>query len=285
MKKHLTQGFLNLILLLLFSQAYGETINKGETISHEGYYTYNSKEDLIVNGTLIINGTFEMKSQSKLILGSTGVIIVSGDFKAANQVNITSGGIFIVQGNFTISGEAGKGSLIYSGDEDKAQVFIGGDVNAPNTDTNYPVLDEDTGSHESSNHNYGNITDLSNEQPDVWEEYKEIICGSGIDPGKIISQSNSFCDSGNPLVILEDPNFPSSDPVSYQWYYSTNSTDPNVPTWTAISGANNNTFDPNIITKTTTYYREAKKGNGCIANSNPVRIQINPKPKPIGIFF
>jgi len=275
------RNLLRILILPLLFLTFGikaETINVGDTITYHSNYTMN--QNLTVNGVLIVDGTFEMGSQATLTIGDNATIIVTGDFIAANKVDISTGGVFIIGGNLTIKGAA-KGSFNYTG-EGKAQVFIGGSVDVKNT-SDYPVLIEGTGSHDSSGHNYGDITDLTTEQPEIWEEYKEIICGSGIDPGSITNNQVPLCEQGNPTIILEDQ--AASTNLSYQWFYSTNSTDPDIDDWTEISGATSINYDPSSILETTHYYRQVKKGNGCVANSNVVSINVYPKPQPMGIFF
>jgi len=266
-----------------------ETINVGDTLIYNTDYVMN--KDFVVNGVLIVDGNFKMGSVANLTLGDNATIIVSGDFSAANKVNINTSGTFIIGGSLTIEGSA-KGEFNYTG-EGIAQVYIGGDVSIPYQDKNkdgindnlsdYPILIEDTGSHESSGNNYGNITDIATELPDVWEEYQEIVCGTAVNSGSIISGDlNPFCGQGNPTVIQED--LPASSNVNYQWYYSTNSTDPKVPTWTIIDGATSTNYDPSVITQSSHYYREAKIQGGCTANSNVVSIWVTQKPNPKGIF-
>ena len=73
------------------------------------------------------------------------------------------------------------------------------------------------------------------------------------------------------MTITES--LPSSE-NTYQWFSSVDSTDPDTGTWTVISGATQQTYDPGLVAATISFFRQVQKGNGCTANSNAVVITV-----------
>ncbi len=240
-----------------------------------------NKGELIIVDTLVVNGDLGFGSNGDLSVVAGGVLIVLGSLDVGNKVDIAAGGTIIITGNVNFSGSSGQGS--FTSTETPSQVYIGGYTGNPPTSGGESAVFNcgllPVNEHENSECNYGVIEDIEGE---VIEEYfQEIICGGGVDPGAIASDQ-TVCDGNNALTIIESS--PSSESI-FQWFSSVDSTDPNTGTWTMITGATLQTYDPGVVTETISFYRQVKKGNGCTAISNTVIITFSSNPNPIGIFY
>jgi len=265
-------------------------INSDVTIAINGEITANTSVEFLsgtlsVNGTLVIEGNLALGEGADLSISNDGVLLVLGNLSSVKHVSIEANGILMIYGDyeFMIPNGKGIGDSGFTSDDEIAQVYIGGKVILPNAnkiDDNFPVLEEKTGEHESTGASYGDILDLSKELPEVFDSYKEIICGAGIDPGSIGS-AQSFCGEGNPDKLTE---LTASTENLFQWFFSTTSVDSSNGDWEEVLGATGKSYDPPLLDETTSYYREVHKGNGCVKNSEAVTITIDDAPAPVGIF-
>ncbi len=264
----------------------GLNYNHASTVAVEGEITTSNslffdKGLLSIRDTLVVNGNLGFGNNGDLSVDAGGVLIVLGSLAVGNKVDIAAGGTIIITGNVDFSGSSNQGS--FTSDQFPAQVYVGGSITgSPPTSSSggaIPVFDCDVAQeHENSECNYGVIEDIEGEE--IEEYYQEIICGGGVNPG-VIESDQTVCDGDSASVITES--LPSSE-NTYQWFSSVDSSDPNTGTWTLISGATQQTYNPGLITETISFYRQVQKGNGCTANSNVVVITFSSNPDPVGIF-
>jgi hypothetical protein len=235
---------------------------------------------LTVRDTLVVNGNLGFGNNGDLEVESTGVLIVLGSLQVGNKVDIDAGGTIVIRDNVNFDGSSKHGS--FTSDQQPAQVYIGGSItgNPPTSSSNgIPVINCDASvEHDNSQCNYGFIDDMEGKPID--EYYQEIVCGNGINPGSI-GDHQSICIGEDPGLISEQS---ASTESTYQWYSSTDSTDPDTGIWSQIPGETGQNFDPPVLSVTTAYYRQVQKGNGCTANSNVVVITVSPSPSPVGIY-
>ena len=107
-----------------------------------------------------------------------------------------------------------------------------------------------------------------------------IIRVNDIDPGSIdIAANDTYCYATDvPLIDTTTEASSNIGALQYQWEFRTASTP-----WTNIVGANNNTYNPGILTETTWFKRSVtstSSSSSCIASTNEVQINILPELNP-----
>ena len=107
-----------------------------------------------------------------------------------------------------------------------------------------------------------------------------IIRVNDIDPGSIdLAANDTYCYATDvPLINTNTEASSSIGALQYQWEFRTVSTP-----WTNITGANNNTYNPGILTETTWFKRSVtstSSSTNCIASTNEVQINILPELNP-----
>ncbi len=231
---------------------------------------------LNVEDTLVIYGDLIIGNNGSLNLANGSVLIVYGNVSIANQVTIAANSYFIIMGNFTKTGSAGQGS--FTSDDHPSNVFIGGTIDVPSgwasSGSNDVLNCNLSQEHTSSTCNYGNSVDL--EEDPISDLVNDLICGTGVSGGTIAA--NQVTCSGNDVAAFTSSANASPGTFTYQWYYSTTSSNPASGTWTAIAGATNTTYDSSPLSTTTYFYRRASKANGCKVSSNALTITVYPRP-------
>lgn len=215
----------------------------------KGYITLNgnytaTNTDVIICDTLVITGNLEVNSMS-LTVADNGILIVLGDF-ISNNGSLTNNGEIVFAGNF-------DKPYSYSFDNDD-EIYVFDDD--PNSQGFTPTGDEN---------------DLENNNPDLFDFYNDVMCGSGISGGTITADQ-SVCPGEDVAAFTSTASASPSAGVSYQWYASTNSSNPNTGTWNTIAGATSETYDHDTLSQTTYFHRKATWGSGCSANSNTTTI-------------
>lgn len=102
-------------------------------------------------------------------------------------------------------------------------------------------------------------------------------CGGAVNGGTIGSDQ-SICPGDTALAFTNDTSASPGSGFTYQWFSSTNSSDPSTGTWTTLSGETGLTYNPGSPDSTTYYYRQATKGAGCTSNSNVLTITLYSAP-------
>jgi hypothetical protein len=106
--------------------------------------------------------------------------------------------------------------------------------------------------------------------------YLEPTCKDVVSAGSIGDSQNN-CGAFTPKTLKNlTPASGGSGVLQYQWFRNNINAPVNDPTWTLITGATNDTYSPPSTSKTTYYFRKAKR-DGCAtfdATSNGVAISI-----------
>lgn len=228
-----------------------------QTIGINGYITRNG--DLTVTGsnqticdTLVITGNLYLTS-NQFTVSSTGLLIVLGNFSSGSgQLINNSGGRIVFVDTFNRSGSYtfNNSGSIYVFD-------------------NNPVLNGFTPT--------GDESTLQTNDPTLFTFVNNIICGGGISGGTIASDQ-SICSGSDVAAFTNSSGASPGSGFTYQWYSSTNSSNPLSGTWNLISGATSITYDNGNLTQTTYFYRMAQLGAGCTANSNVITVTVNSTP-------
>jgi formylmethanofuran dehydrogenase subunit C len=224
---------------------------------------------MCISGTITMTGDLTLTGGTKTICDT---LIVTGNLNATSTVlDITSTGVLIVLGNFT----GGSGNL-----SDNGKLIVAGAASIPNSfsyngsGTSYlfnPVLVQGftpTGT---------TLISLQTNDPSLYNTYMNILCGSGISGGTV-GINRTICSGADVPAFTSVSDASPVGGITYQWFMSTNSSNPATGTWSQISGISNNTYDHGTLAQTTYFYRKATKGGGCSANSNVLTITVNSAP-------
>ncbi|MCY2687072.1 T9SS type A sorting domain-containing protein [Salinimicrobium sp. TH3] len=183
-----------------------------------GNVIYNNSSKLTVNGTLIVNGNFNMDQNGALLeLGEGARLIVYGNFIAHNKVNITlqKDSYLIVYGDFTKGGSSGQDLVII----DNAKIYILG--NGDNWGGNFTGCGggyDGTTTTQSDDCDFGNEEDFENNQDEFPDDLVEQLnCYD------LTAISNQEVCEGAPVTfgVTEITNAA----VKYEWQEKTASTD------------------------------------------------------------
>lgn len=228
-----------------------------------------ASNSMCINGTITKTGDLTLTGGTKTICDT---LIITGNLNATSTtLNITATGVLIVLGNFT----GGSGNL-----SDNGKLIVAGNANIPysfsynGSGTSYlfnPVTIQGftpTGT---------TLTSLQSNDPSLYNTYMSILCGSGISGGTI-GINRTLCSGDNVPAFNSVSDASPAGGITYQWYMSTNSSNPASGTWSQISGISTNIYDHGAVTQTTYFYRKATKGGGCSANSNVLTVTVNPAP-------
>lgn len=234
---------------------------------------------LIVQGVLVIYGDLDLEESASLEIKDQGKLIVLGSVKITKKVVVKANGDFVVQDDFIVArgqGNGGGGASLTSNDK-PANVFIGGDISVPGA-FDMAVLENKDSPHGSSKKNYGDFVDLKVESPTLFGKY------FGFNGGEIVSNLIKTC--GVSEVVFTEKTAAGPGKIKFfEWRYSY--TDPSSnPPFNFGTKIENTTEIKCVASLSKTYYcwRYVAKNNS-EANSNVIKIIVNPKPKPIGIFF
>ncbi|WP_081211296.1 T9SS type A sorting domain-containing protein [Salegentibacter sediminis] len=232
---------------------------------------YNKSSKLTINGTLIVNGVFNMdQNGASLELGEGARLIVYGDFIAHNQVKITlqKNSYLIVYGDFTKGGSSGQDLVII----DNAKIYILG--NGDNWGGNFTGCGgeyDGTTTTQSDDCDFGNEEDFENNQDQF--------------PDDLVEQLNCYDLSGiSDKVVCEGEtaifSVPQITDVTYQWQEKIGDAD-----WTPIGiGTNVYTISNTSLADDGNLYRVIVKptdpanSNCKISISRKVKLSVTPTP-------
>lgn len=228
-------------------------------------------QTLGINGYITRNGDLSVTGSNQTVCDT---LVVTGDFYlTSNQFTVSPNGVLVVLGNFT----SGSGQLINN--SGGRVVFVGdfsrnGSYTFSNSGSIYvfddtPVLNGFTPT--------GDETTLQNSDPSLYSFVTTVACGGGISGGSVGSDQ-SICSGNDVAAFTSIADATPGSGFTYQWYMSTNSSNPASGTWNSISGATSTTYDHGTLTANTWFYRRATKGGGCSANSNVIAISVNSAP-------
>ncbi len=143
----------------------GLTINiYGKITARDSITFKGSDNSLVVNDTLIINGSLSLSNNSSLIINDGGILLVMGNITLDNQSNITANGYVVVLGSVVKKSSPNQG--FFESNDNPVNVFICGNVipSSISVDVNnYEVLNCTSPVnivYPNSNCTYGNRADL-----------------------------------------------------------------------------------------------------------------------------
>lgn len=185
---------------------------------------------LTVNGTLIIEGDFNMGNNGELIAGDNSYIIIKGNANLGNKVELSLSSYFLVMGNLTKNGASNQGEVIVDG----AKIYVigivdvawndftqcNGDYPGETTPTDVNGNDCDAGGFEDF---------VKNVDPDDLPDgiYDEVVNNNTITD--YFANGGAFC-QGTDLVLKTY-----SEAISkVSWYYNGTALEKNTSqlTWT-----------------------------------------------------
>lgn len=233
-------------------------------------------QTLCINGTITLNGNLTINGGNQKICDT---LIITGNLSVQSYgLTVAPDGVLIILGDYT----GISGSMDVDG-----RVVVVGDINSPASNSVYndgafyvfddtPVID---GFIPTGDENTLQIND-----PTLYNLVTELICeGSGLSGGTIAADQQ-VCE-GDDAVLFSNVADAGPGTISYQWYYSTDSSDPLTGTWSAIAGATGNQYDPGILPVTTYYVRRATDSYGCSSNSNILTITIYRVPETGPVYY
>ena len=224
-----------------------------------------SNNSITINGTITVNGDLTLTGGTKTICDT---LIVNGNLTDNNSVlQISPNGVLIVLETYT-----GNGGQFLNG----SKVVIAGSSSIPYSNTysgSGSIYLFNPGVIQGFTPTGTSLSDLQTKDPSLYNSYLSVACGVGFNAGTISTSVTSVC--SNATVSLT--NLTSASPaggITYQWYSSTNSTNPSTGTWTAISGATADAYSGSV-SQTTSFYRMAVKNSACQQYSNVLTVTVN----------
>ena len=198
-------------------------IPAGETVEINNL-TISPDGKLVVEGTLIVNGTFTMEfsgnNESEFEMGANSMVVIKNDVVLTNKVSLNLSSYFIVYGDFTKSGSSNQGSLMV----DDAKIYVMGTVLEPwpdftACDGNY---DGNTSNGDSGDTNcdVGNFQDLIDHVDPVELPagiYDDIVDASTISANTLSSSSSELCSGSSVDFTISD-----GSATSISWYLDDN---------------------------------------------------------------
>ncbi len=221
-------------------------------------------QSLCINGRITVNGDLTINGGNQKICDT---LIIAGNLNVQSySLNVSSTGVLIVLGNFT----GLSGSMDVDG-----RVVVVGDITSPfsnsvTNDGSFYVFD-DTPAIEGFIQT-GDENTLQNNDPSLFNLIVNLTCDPAFSGGTIAA-GQTLCE-GIDVEAFTSISDASPGTFTYQWYYSTNSSDPATGIWNMISGATSATYDAGPLTTTTNYYRRAIKLAGCSRSSNVITIDV-----------
>lgn len=225
-------------------------------------------QTLCINGRITVNGSLTINGGNQRICDT---LIITGNLSVQSySLNVAPSGVLIVLGNFT----GASGSMDVDG-----RVVVVGEITSPSSnsvsnDGAFYVFD-DTPSIVGFTPS-GDESTLETNDPTLFDLIVNLTCGPTINGGTIAA-SQTRCE-GIDVEAFTSIADASPGAFTYQWYYSTSSSDPAFGTWNTITGATATTYDAGPLTETTYYYRRAIKSAGCTKASNAITITVYPVP-------
>jgi hypothetical protein len=226
-------------------------------------------QTLCINGRITVNGDLTINGGNQKICDT---LIITGNLNVQSySLNVAPTGVLIVLGNFT----GLSGAMDVDG-----RVVVVGEISSPysnsvSNDGAFYIFD-DTPAIEGFTQT-GDETTLQNNDPTLYNLIVNLTCDPAITGGAIAS-GQIKCEDEDVEAFISIANA-SPGAFIYQWYYSTNSSDPATGTWNLINGATSTTYDASPLTTTTYYYRKAIKYAGCSRASNVLTILIYKLPE------
>ncbi len=181
------------------------TVEAGSTYTVT-YVTINNNKKLIVNGTLIITGNFEMSSQGDFEMGPNSVVVVKGNVLLGTQTTFSLSSYFIVYGNMTRNSGSNNGSIIAN----SSHIYIFGTVNVSYS---YFTVCNDYGGTTtittSTTCDAGNFEALiSNESTNTNTVISSSIDQNTIDVSNLSTSNSCICTGGSATLTIGDSSSP-----------------------------------------------------------------------------
>jgi hypothetical protein len=170
--------------------------------------TIGTKDILVVNDTLIVEGDLDFNTDAELIINTGAVCIIYGNLNLNNKVNLNIGAYLIVGGNLTAKPNSG---MIVATIDASASVYILGDV-ATNQISGVNCLTPETYVPQvsSTECNFGNIISMEDNENDSTGIYDLFVSG---DTDKGVSPVyTELCGGASVSISTLD-----TSAVFYQW--------------------------------------------------------------------